>query len=97
MSPTNHVTVITNREGLKALTTLVRAGRSTRNNHNCAARGTINVTFTNGQTLNVGFGPGHDALTYEFGMDGHLYKTSREAFVRALETAGVATNLIPLD
>ena len=86
---------ITNAAGLQAVTRMLRSGRPVRLGHECAASGSIETRFANGQTLSVAFGPGHESSRYEFGIDGHLYEVSRSQFLGSLSTGGVDVQKIP--
>jgi hypothetical protein len=88
---------ITNAAGLAAVTKVLRSGTPVRLLHQCAAAGHIETRFANGQTHRAAFGPGHDPLRYEFGMDGHLFSISRSEFLGALKAGGIDLQKIPTE
>jgi hypothetical protein len=87
---------ITNAEGLAAVMEMLRSGRSVRQ-HECKSRGTMELRFSDGQTLKMSFLPGHHFLHYEFAMGDGWFVVSRSRFMGALRAAGVDVHDIPTD
>jgi hypothetical protein len=79
---------ITNAVALAVVTEMLRSGRPVEL-HSCTPAGHIEARFASGETLSVGFGPGHDESRYEFGMENHLFSVSRSQFLGGLKSGGV--------
>ena len=87
---------ITNTDGLTSIMSMLRSGRPAQQ-HDCVAKGTMEIRFNDGQARSVAFSPGHELAQYEFGMDGHLFVVSRSLFLESLKAAGVDVQRIPIE
>ena len=79
---------ITNTSGLRTIMEMLRSGRSVEL-HKCKSPGVMVLHFSDGESLRVGFRPGHHFLRYEFETPGGLFAVSRSRFVGTLRAAGV--------
>lgn len=85
---------ITNTDGLVGMMEMLRTGRTVEQ-HECKSRGTMELRFSDGQTLSMSFLPGHHFLRYEFAVRGGLFAVSRSQFLGTLKRAGVDVHKIP--
>jgi hypothetical protein len=88
------LTTLTNAAGIASVVEMLRSGRGVAL-HECKNRGTMVLRFADGQTLRIGFHPGHHFLRYEFAAPGGFFSVSRSRFFGALKAAGVDVREIP--
>jgi len=87
---------ISNLNSMRSVLKMFRAGRPAKQ-HNCASRGKIEIQFADGENLSMGFGPGHDGSSYEFGMKGHVFTIDLSRFMNSMQTAGFEAKKFPTE
>ena len=87
---------VTEPSGVDAILDVLRRGVG-QEDHKCAEIGTAAITFGDGQAVTIEILPGHKSENYEFRYQRDNYWVPRDAFLAALEKAGVDITAIPKD